>query len=65
MDIFTSSNALVSTPSVDTDGRSAGSSLRDWASRGLFTGVAMVTGLVCSNALLGRLSIWFVFLFFL
>ena len=28
------------------DGRSAGSSRRDWAPRGLFTGVAMVTGLV-------------------
>ena len=28
------------------DGRSVGSSHRDWASRGLFTGVAMVTGLV-------------------
>ena len=27
---------------------------RDWASRGLFTGVAMVSGLVCSNGLLGR-----------
>ena len=36
------------------DGRSAGSSHRDWASRGLFTGVAMVSGLVCSNGLLGR-----------
>ena len=32
----------------------AGSSRRDWASRGLFTGVAMVSGLVCSNGLLGR-----------
>ena len=27
---------------------------RDWASRGLFTGVAMVSGLVCSNSLLGK-----------
>ena len=54
----------MSTPSVDTDGRSAGSSLRDWASRGLFTGVAMVTGLVRSNAL-GSLSIRFVFFFFM
>ena len=29
---------------------------RDWASRGLFTGVAMVTGLVCSNGLLAVVS---------
>ena len=35
-------------------GRSVGSSHRDWASRGLFTGVAMVSGRVCSNGLLGR-----------
>ena len=31
---------------------------------GLFTGVAMVTGLVCSKALLGSLSIRFAYIFF-
>ena len=36
------------------DGGSVGSSHRDWASRGLFTCIAMVSGLVCSNGLLGR-----------
>ena len=42
------------------DGRSAGSSRRDWAPRGLFTGVAMVTGLVRkhANSLPHRAELW-------
>ena len=42
------------------DGRSAGSSRRDWASLGLFTAVAMVTGLVRkrANSLPHRAELW-------